>query len=93
MNPGGVLQTQSPVDLPTMADLCDSDHMVAVIHGVDHPIVAGAHSQVWAMPREAPYARWPGIGGEVVDRLGNSLADRRVELPQRAAGSGRMSSE
>ncbi len=73
-----------------MPDRRGRDHAGAVVHGVDHPVVASADAQVGPVAREGPYTRRAGIGGQVVDGPGNGLADGRVELPQYPAG-GRMS--
>jgi hypothetical protein len=56
-----------------MADRRDRDDASAVVHGIDHAVVARAHTQVGPMASERPHAWRPWIAGQAVDNLGTAL--------------------
>jgi hypothetical protein len=62
-----------------MADHHDPDHARGVVDGVDHPVVAGAHPQIRAVPAESLNTGRPGVVGQGIDHLGNGLAGWAVE--------------
>ncbi len=70
-----------------MADHRDGDEAGAVVHEVDHPVVAGADAQVGPVAGKGSCAWRARIDGQIVDSLGKGLAGDRVKLPERAAGS------
>ena len=74
------LQIKRAVYLAAMAGRCDGDDAGAVIHEVDHPVVARAHAQVRPVTGESSHAWRSGIDGQAVDNLGNSLAGEGVKL-------------
>jgi hypothetical protein len=82
-----VLQVEVPVYLTAVAYSRDRDGASAVIHGVDHPVVTRPDGQVRPVSGQRRDASGTRIDGEPVDDLGDRLADGRVKLPQRAAGT------
>jgi hypothetical protein len=75
------LEVKRPVDLAPMPDSGDRDRASAVVHCVDHPVVARADAQVGPVAREGPRSWRAWIGGQDVDDPGNGLAGGRVKLP------------
>jgi hypothetical protein len=65
----------------------DSDNMGAVVHGIDHAVIAGADAQVRPMAGQRQETRRARISGQAVDDLSDRFAHGRVELPQRTAGA------
>jgi hypothetical protein len=65
----------------------DSDNMSAVVHGIDHAVIAGADAQVRPMAGQWQEARRARISGQAVDDLSDRFAHGRVELPHRTAGA------
>ena len=69
-----------------MAHGCDGDHAGAVVNAVDHPVVTRPYAQIGPVAGQGCDTGRARIGGQPVDDLGDRLTDRRIELPQRAAG-------
>jgi hypothetical protein len=81
------LQLEAPVDLAAVAHGRDGDHASAVVNGIDHPVVTGPHAQIRPVAGQGRDTSRARIGSESIDDLGDRLSDRRVKLPQRAAGT------
>jgi hypothetical protein len=86
-NPVTALQLEAPVDLAAVAHGRDGDHASAVVNGIDHPVVTGPYAQVRPVAGQGRDTSGARIGSESIDDLGDRLTDRRVKLPQRAAGT------
>ena len=81
------LQLEAPVDLAAVAHGRDGDHASAVVNGIDNPVVTGPHAQIRPVAGQSRDTSRARIGSESIDDLGYRLTDRRVKLPQRAAGT------
>jgi hypothetical protein len=81
------LQLEAPVDLAAVAHGRDGDHVSPVVNGIDHPVVTGPHAQIRPVAGQGRDTSRARIGSESIDDLGDRLTDRRIELPQRAAGT------
>jgi len=58
----------------------DGDQASAVVHGIDHAVVARPYAQVRPIASQGNDAGRTRIGGESVDELGDRLADGQVKL-------------
>jgi len=76
-----LLQAEPSVNLATVPDSGDSHGAGAVVHGVDHAVIAGSDAQVRPMASQRQETRRPRISGQAVDDLSNRLLHGRVELP------------
>jgi hypothetical protein len=81
------LKLEAPVDLAAVTRGRDGDHASAVVNGIDHPVVTGPHAQIRPVAGQGRDTSRARIGSESIDDLGDRLTDRRVKLPQRAAGT------
>ena len=85
------LQVQASVHLAAVPDRRDRDLAGLVVHGVDHPLVAGAHPQEGPMVSQRQEAGWPRIGDQAVDDLGDGLAHGRSSCCSERRKRGRTS--
>ena len=76
-----LLQAEPSVNLATVPYSGDGDDVGAVVHGVDHAVIAGSDAQVRPMASQRQETRRPRISGQAVDDLSNRLLHGRVELP------------
>src|SRR5215468_7171899 len=81
INNARLLQAEPSVNLATVPYSGDSDDAGAVVHGVDHAVIAGSDAQVRPMASQRQETRRPRISGQAVDDLSNRLLHGRVELP------------
>src|ERR1700722_2214726 len=86
-NPRTALQVEASVYLAAVAHGRDGDHAGAVVNAIDHPVVTRPYAQIGPVAGRGCDTSRARIGGESIDDLGDRLTDRRVELPQRAAGT------
>ena len=81
INNARLLQAEPSVNLAAVPYSGGSDHAGAVVHGVDHAVIAGADAQVRPMASQRQATRGPRISGQAVDDLSDRLPCGRVELP------------
>jgi hypothetical protein len=81
------LQVEASVYLTAVAHGRDGDHAGAIVNAIDHPVVTRPYAQIRPVAGQGRDTSRARIGGESIDDLGDRLTDRRVKLPQRAAGT------
>jgi len=81
INKARLLQAEASVNLATVPYSGDSDDAGAVVHGVDHAVIAGADAKVRPMASQRQTTRRPRITGQAIDDLSDRPPHGRVELP------------
>lgn len=70
----GPLEIQIPVYLPAMANHRHNDNAGAVIHGIDHAVIPGAHPQIRTVTGKRSGTGRPWVGGQAVNDTRDNLA-------------------
>jgi len=81
INNARLLQAEPSVNLATVPYSGDSDGAGAVVHGVDHAVIAGANAKVWPLASQRQETRRTRISGQAVDDLSDRFPHGRIKLP------------
>jgi hypothetical protein len=73
---------QDLVDIAAMARYRNLDLTGGIVHGVDHPVVPGAHPQIRPVPFHLLHSWRPGVISKLIDLLYDGFAGWPVELLQ-----------
>src|SRR5215831_4207035 len=82
------LQVEVTVDLAAVANRCDGDNVSRIVYRVDDPVVTDPRSQPGPVSFERRHVGRAWLAGKTVDRAGDGLTGRRIELAERSAGAG-----